>query len=110
MTESLNEHLAIVGGAHFGVEGGTPAVATYGFYGGPRLYGAHHGRVRPFWEATYGFWQSTGPDTHGFVFTPATGFELRLLRGARLRSSAGFGIGRGGFNVTTALVLAGGPG
>ena len=108
-TEPLNNHLALVGGVHFGADRGGPAVATYGFYGGPRLYGGHRGRIRPFWETTFGFWQSALPDTHGFILTPAAGFEIDLLPGARVRSSAGFGIGRGGFNVTTAFVLVGGP-
>lgn len=104
-TEPLNRHFALVGGAHFGTGRGAPAVNTYGFYGGPRLYG----RVRPFWETTFGFWQSTLPDTHGFALTPATGFELDLMTGARVRSSAGFEVGGRGFNITTAIVLVGDP-
>lgn len=108
VTDPLNDHLAAVGGAYWGIEdGASPAVTVRGFYGGPRLYGVSYGRLRPFWEATLGFWQSSLPDTHGFVFTPAVGFEVDLQRGARVRASAGFGVGGRGFNVTTAVVLIG---
>lgn len=110
VTEPLNEHLAVVGGAYWGIEdGAAPTASVAGFYSGPRLYGASYGRLRPFWETTLGFWQSSRPYTHGLVLTPAAGFEWDLLEGARLRASAGFGVGGRGFNVTTAVVLVGLP-
>ncbi|MCY4508676.1 MAG: hypothetical protein OXG35_17215 [Acidobacteria bacterium] len=109
VTDPLNEHVAVVGGGYWGLENGASPAAVFGFYGGPRLYGTAFGRLRPFWEATIGYWHATGPPpTSGFVFTPATGFELDIQPGARFRSSAGFGVGGSrGFNVTTAVVLVG---
>lgn len=108
VTDPLNEHLAVIGGGYWGIEdGASPAVTVFGFYGGGRLYGAYYSRVRPFWEATLGLWQSSQLDSRGLVFTPAAGFEVDLQRGARVRSSAGFGVGGRGFNVTTAIVLVG---
>ena len=107
VTDYLNERLAVVGGAYWGIEAGAPAASAVGFYGGPRLYGPAYRRLRPFWEATLG-WRSNLSDAHGLVATPAVGIELRVQHGARLRSSAGFGTGARGFNVTSAVVLVAG--
>ena len=109
VTDPINEQVAVVGGAYWGLENGPAPATVLGFYGGPRVYGTSFRRLRPFWEATLGYWHAFGPvpTSTGLVFTPATGFELDLPRGARFRSSAGFGVGGRGFNVTTAVVLVG---
>ena len=117
VTEHLNDRLAVVGGAHWGVDshgdlhlpGARARISTIGFYFAPRLYTEPPGRLRPFGEVAIGFSHSSTP-AYAFTFTPAWGVEAGIGQNTRFRTSASFGLALGfgegaGFNVTTALVV-----
>lgn len=118
VTEHLNDRLAVVGGAYWGVDShrdlhdlpkAWARASTIGFYFAPRLYTEPPGRLRPYGEVAIGFSHSSTP-AYAVTFTPAWGVEAGMGQYTRFRTSTGFGFALGfgegaGFNVTTALVL-----